>query len=97
VADRPRSRGWGLTPAGRVLLVLFAIAIPAAIFGSRGVQEAAVTIAALLLAATLADAAFGAERLSMPKPSDSGAVDPTGNPVPSSREFVRPPDDGELL
>jgi len=31
------------------------------------------------------------------RPGGPGAVDPTGNPVPASREFERPPNEGDLL
>jgi hypothetical protein len=31
------------------------------------------------------------------RPGEPGAVDPTGNPVQSSREFQRPPNEGDLL
>jgi hypothetical protein len=31
------------------------------------------------------------------RPGEPGAVDPTGNPIPSSREFERPPNEGDLL
>jgi hypothetical protein len=31
------------------------------------------------------------------RPGEPGAVDPTGSPVPGSREFERPSNEGDLL
>ena len=56
-----------------------------------------VLIVLLFVVASIANSSPTKRLWNRTKPGEPGAVNPTGSPMPASREFEKPPNEGDLL